>query len=271
MLLVPFTGQFGNQLFQYCLGRIVAARTGLTYQPGLEWLTKSRRPVTWKGPRFLPTPRGVRGKTLPGTAQTIKTAHWLDLESIRSDRPVRLLGWFQRYELYKPWKSQIRTEWLPLLREFPATDPDAVYIHVRRTDYVGDHLSPLKHCQATTIDDYAAALLSFSGISKLVLLSDNYQDPILDEFSKFGFPVERANGTWDEDFMLLASCRQMIMSQSTYSWWAGFLGRAEKIVCPMVRDCYWGRGVDLLGAPPSGDYPNLYVDDEPNRWQWVVR
>jgi hypothetical protein len=68
----------------------------------------------------------------------------------------------------------------------------------------------------------------------------------------------------------MASARKLLMSQSTFSWWAGWLGRAERIVCPLFAPSHWHFGSKLYGPPDPGalDFPNLIVDDEP-RWEFV--
>lgn len=78
---------------------------------------------------------------------------------------------------------------------------------------------------------------------------------------------------WDVDFLTLASARWVILSQSTYSWLAAFLGRAEKVICSVKPGTFWGNGVGLQGSqmgPGGRDFPNLFVDDEPGRWVWVT-
>ncbi len=97
------------------------------------------------------------------------------------------------------------------------------------------------------------------------IVTDDPGDPFHQGFATFGLPVEIHSGKWDEDFLLLASCRQMIMSNSTYSWWAGFLGRAEQIVYPLAQGTCWSQGADARGSDRQ-EYPNLYVDDESGRW-----
>ena len=264
MIVVEFMCQFGNQLFQYNIGRILAQRTGQAFQPPVQWLDKHGWPVVWTLKPPLVTPRAVPGEHPSGDAQTVHVEQWLDLDSVRPDRPVHITyGYFQRYELLQPYKDQIRNDWLKLSQPFVQTDSEAVYVHVRRTDYVGGW--------ATSIDDYAKCLDCFPDAKRLVLVTDDPEDPIHNEFSRFGLPYTISGRPWDKDFLLLASCRQLIISQSTFAWWAGFLGQAEKIVCPVFPGTFWRHGVGITGhRPPSRDYPNLYVYDEPERWHWLT-
>jgi hypothetical protein len=259
-------GQLGNQMFQYTFGKILSEKTGQRYQAMRKWLDKKGRPVKWNGlEMFCPTPSA--GETRRGKPQEIRTGHWVDYEILDPERPINVLcGYFQRFEMIRDYTDKIRKEWLKIQRPFVETDDDAVYIHVRRTDYV--NRDPTVTGLSHTIEQFAACLDHFPDAKKMVIVTDDPNDPWLQEFHKLGLPWTISGLSWDDDFMLLASCKNMIMSQSTYSWWAGFLGRAEKIVCPMFEGTFWHNGVGLYG-PASPDYPNLYVDTEPERWLWV--
>lgn len=256
-------GQVGNQMFDYAMGKVIAERTGLRYKPPPRWLDKRGRPLRWTNtPLFLPVESP--GDTAHGQSQNLSVTHWIDLDELDPTRPIVLShGYYQRYELFRPYKDRIRNEWLKIQPPFVTTLTDAVYIHVRRTDYVDGN--PEIQGLSTTIDEYAKCLEHFPDAKQLVIVTDNPRDPFHKQFDKIGLPWAVSGLNWDEDFMLLASCKWMIMSQSTYSWWAGFLGRAETIVCPMGPGTFWHHGIGLYG-PADPDYPNLYVDDEPERW-----
>jgi hypothetical protein len=178
-----------------------------------------------------------------------------------------MFGYYQRYELFQPWKGRIRQDWLRIELPFVDTAPDAVYIHVRRTDYVGGN--PTVQGCATSLDEFARCLQEFPDAKRLIIATDHPKDPFHRQFTRLGLPYTISGLPWDKDFLLLASCRWMIMSESTYSWWAAFLGRAERIACPVFPRSFWRYGLNLKG-PASPDYVNLFVDDEPGRWLWVT-
>lgn len=266
-IAVRFMGQIGNQMFQYCMGHILALRTGQRYNAPRVWLNKRGRPVQWSGPPLFPL-HCHDGTRAVGDAQEVYVTHWLDVAAIDMARPVFVRhAYFQRYELFRDYKDCIRAEWLRLQVPFVETEQDAVYIHVRRTDYVDGN--PAIQGLSTRLDEYARCLEEFPDATRLIIVTDDPNDPFHNEFTKLGLPWTISGLPWDQDFMLLASCRWLLMSQSTYSWWAGFLGRPERIVCPMFNGSFWRHGVGLYG-PSTPDYPNLYVDDEPDRWKWIL-
>ena len=264
---VRFMGQIGNQLFQYCLGHILAEQTGQCYRPPRVWLNKQGRPVKWTDEPLFPL-KEHPGKPAIGPSQQFSVMHWIDFAAVDANKPVAFThGYYQRYELFRAYKNDIRNDWLNLDAPFVPTDQDAVYIHVRRTDYTDGN--PSIQGLSTTIDEFSECLGHFPDAKRMVIVTDDPNDQFHQQFGKLGLPWTISGLEWDRDFMLLASCRWMVMSQSTYSWWAGFLGRAERIVCPMSEGTFWRHGLGLYG-PAAPDYPNLYVDDEPERWIWAT-
>jgi len=264
---VQMIGRIGNQMFQYCAGKILAELSGLRYDPPAEFVDKAHEPVQWTGPPSITMQPSVQTKEPAGQAVRLSGLQWIDIQKANRASSVDVTdSYMQRYELYKAWKDKIRYEWLRIQRPWLATEPDAVYVHVRRDDYIASKSNPLRpgHVgEITSLDEYGECLKLFPNAKQLILTTDSPDDPFLQEFDKFGLPWKVTGLPWDEDFMTLASCKWMIMSQSTFSWWAAFLGRAERIACPVFPGSFWHNGINDRG------FPHLYVDDEPDRFHWV--
>lgn len=271
MITVRYMGQLGNQMFQYCLGKILAEKTRQMYVPD-QWRNKAGNPLKWNMTPYL-RPVATQGQRDGIGPLVIDCQHWFDIGNVFPGWSIEATGFFQRYERLAPYKDKIRNDWLPIKTDAVVkTDDYAVYIHVRRTDYLGDHLSPEQNCQATTMEEYGACLTHFPKAKRLIIVTDDYDDPFLTNFRCLGLPVEWVRKTWDADWLTLASCKNLIMSQSTYSWWAAFLGQATKIACPVFPNTFWGKGYRMMGRPQNGrDFPNLEVtDDAPKEWIWVT-
>lgn len=270
---VDLIGQLGNQKFAYCFAKVLAARTGLEYRAPAGFLDKQGRPIRWTGtPLFtMESSPGRAGDTSHRIKR--RCGHWLDLTEFDHATQIHLqAGYYQRYEYYRPYVNTIRNDWLKLQVPFIETDPAAVYCHVRRKDYVPTRGRPVTQQQqplAATLDEYAACLRHFPNAKRLVVCTDDPRDPWFQELDRLGLPWTFTGGTWDQDLLTLLSARNLLMCQSTYSWWAGFLGRAERIVCPVFPGTHWRLGMDggITGPPANGDYPSLCVDDDP-RWIW---
>lgn len=116
---------------------------------------------------------------------------------------------------------------------------DKVALHIRRGDYLK---ATQFHVPLWQTDYYKKAVQLFpEGTLFLVFCKDN-QDPIVDradrlwciEFMKgLDVPFEmHESGSETEDLNLMASCKSLIGANSTFSWWAAYLGNHEKAVFP---------------------------------------
>lgn len=270
-IIVEQIGQLGNQLFGYCIGKILANKTGLSYRPPSCFLTKSGTPIVWNlEPIFeMKTSEGMEPPDV--NPINLHCYQWLDLGRFHGATSIRLTdGYYQHYELYRSYKDQIRTDWLRPRVPFIETDPDAVYCQIRRTDYVGVKDTRVTGA-AITIEELVSCLYHFPKAKRLIVCTDDVSDPWFDSMrSSVSLPILSTNGTWDEDFQTLMSADNLLISQSTYGWWAGFLGKARKIVCPIFPRTFWWYGHQSGSPPRFEDSANLVVTDEPERWVWVT-
>jgi hypothetical protein len=279
MIHFQMLGRFANQALQYVLARILADRTGLAYNAPRGFTSPSGWLIWTLAPVF--TMQSAPGRRVEGIPQVIDALQWFDMTTIDLQRPVIVRQWFgQRYELLRPYKDQIRNDWLciPPDRYCLTIDQDAVYVHVRRADYIdirpGVPANPLLQGTATTIDEYRECLRQFPDAKRVCLIADDVQDPFIPKLgAALELPWSCEWDRWDKDFLRLASARWVILSQSTFSWLAAFLGRPERVVCSVRPGTFWGNGVGLIGpqmGPEGRDFPNLWVDDEPGRWVWLT-
>lgn len=277
MITQRYVGQIGNQLIAYVIGKILAEKTGLRYEPPA-FKGKHAEPLVWSGdPFFVPQP--TEGKIAEGEPVISRCDQWCDLDAFDDSRPIVLhRGFYQRYELFADYKETIRNDWLRIPDDrFVETDDATCYIHARRRDYVvlddgQTPPNPAKAGVATTLDEFRACLDLFPDAKRLVVVTDAPADPFHLELRRLGLPVTLSGLPWDQDFLLLASARNVIISQSTFSWLACFLGKAERVVCPVFAGSFWGNGLGLYGSAGEGrlDFPNLRPADEPDRWLWLT-
>lgn len=277
MISLRFHGRFSNNIIQHAFCKVLAERTGLAYFPPPYLLDKDYRPLAWSDePLFKLTP--TDGLRLTGVPRAIKARHWFDFQTVKSDWPIVVReGFFQRWELFAPYLDKIRNEWLKIEpRRFVPTDDNAAYLHARLTDYVrladGSVPDPRERGAASTPEEFSWCLREFSNCKRLYIVSDSPDDAetlgwdkiLYDAGCKMKWSVCEP-APWDEDFLLLASAKNLVISQSTYSWLAGLLGRAEKIVCPCPPGSFWNLGLS------SREQPDLFVDvDADKQWLWCL-
>ena len=115
-----------------------------------------------------------------------------------------------------------------------------VALHIRRGDYLkAQHF----HVNLWETDYYQKAIALFPNEKFIVFCKDNQgweQDkadrqwcrdnltPLLGD--RFELPDK--NNTEIEDLNLMSSCKSIITANSSFSWWAAYLGEHEKVVCP---------------------------------------
>lgn len=117
---------------------------------------------------------------------------------------------------------------------------DKVAIHIRRGDYLQAHHF---HVNLWETDYYKQAVSLFPNDEFIVFCRDNQgweQDKADREWcrqnlkpligDRFELPSKYNSET--DDLNLMASCKSIIMANSSFSWWGAYLGDHEKVICP---------------------------------------
>lgn len=230
MIEVRYIGRLSNNLFQYCLGRILAE--GLAFElvadpiPGFK---NTFQPVL--GAKYLEPTATFGGQTIALD----------DLLMDNTRRRVVLEGWFQQARYYRPYRDDI-SRWLQLDSSIEVADikPDLV-VHVRRTDYV-------QYGWALPFSYYEEAiehLLPRGG--NIWIGTDDPYDPFFRKFRRWR--PKFFSGSALEQFVFMRQSPRLVMSQSTYSWWPAFLSRDQHSVCPVPNFGCWAQsGADDIGV-----------------------
>jgi hypothetical protein len=173
-----------------------------------------------------------------------------------------LKGYFQSWRYFDLIQKQFPTTKVMLLQEssqyqaaldrLKAADP--ICIHVRRGDY-----NKLATTFGLLDEDYFLRAISKAGEianSREIWLFSDEPLKVRLEFENIVFnlcPSEEYDLNDSENLLLMASSNTLIISNSSYSWWAGTLGNQNKKV---IYPTPWHRSmpspVDLC---PPGWYP----------------
>lgn len=117
---------------------------------------------------------------------------------------------------------------------------DAIALHIRRGDYLQAHNF---HKNLWDTDYYQKAVAMFPTDKFLVFCKDN-QDSAQDkkdrQWCRENLPALIGNrfemapyeDSEVENLNLMASCKSIIGANSSFSWWAAFLGNHEKVIMP---------------------------------------
>lgn len=127
--------------------------------------------------------------------------------------------YLQNEKYFKEFKEEIKvlfgTEHPPI---------DMVAIHVRRGDYVNNPF----YVDLTETPYYEDAMLFFLDEKFLVFSDDIEWCKTQSMFKECEFSEGK---TEEEDLRLMASCKGVIMANSSFSWWGAYLSKG-KVVAP---------------------------------------
>lgn len=227
MIEVIYDGNLGNNLFQYCFGRIIAQTLGYEL---------SAEPI----PGFPRTRDRVSGNNYSRQNKIILRGQKPDLTFMTERNPlyhVMVTGYFQRYEYYKNHLEDIR-EWLESDYKCVESDIGAndVVIGIRRgRDYIPRHGLPISYYEK------ALSLLKYK---RLHITTNEPNDPFIKYFVKKYDAKVRPPGAID-NLEFIKKFKKIIISNSTFLWWAAVLSDADKIICPRPANGFWSANDHL--------------------------
>tara|TARA_R100000278_G_C5470076_1_gene164150 strand:- start:1043 stop:1846 length:804 start_codon:yes stop_codon:yes gene_type:complete len=253
-------GRFGNQMFQYAALRGIAANNNHNF-----CLPYYKEPVD--------DGLGNMNQTELFDCFSMKNVNQLNIQNIDYDRPfaveetfnfnkklfnecpdwVSLYGFFQTEKYFKNVEDIIREDFIfkdDILH--PCQDMmqgileqgTVVGLHIRRKDYL---TNPNHHFVG--IDYYERALEKFPNDVNVLVFSDDpkwcHQQSL---FQDDRFMISE-NDSGYVDMCLMSMCTDFIIANSTFSWWAAWLGNRGRVIAPKN----W--------FPDSKDTSDLYCDN----------
>jgi hypothetical protein len=246
-------GRFGNQLFQYVFGRILNVKSGRTV----------RFPSRFSIDLWLP--ESVSGTEFEGDPIDYRVEHsGFDWSILERPRPIRIRGGFEDFEYYAPYRAQIRS-WLPL-PPLPELSHDEIVVHMRCTDFrehqsihwsKADQAWRTSTSCSTPIDLLCHSVESFGLGRPVRIVTDDLDDPDVGFLAR-KYQALLVHDTPESDFLTICAAKNVVMSASTFSWWATFLGNPARVVCPLWNGSPWH-----LGLRGCDGFPRLTVFDDP--------
>lgn len=293
MVIVRLTGGLGNQMFQYAAGRALADHLGTellldtrAFERSLAFRAYTRRAYALSPFRLrarVANPADLKnwpswvveiGMRLRSVRPWFR--RWYFESAITYDpsmrtlhQPVCLVGYWQSERYFIDIADRIRADFTlqqPLaganasLLEL-ARSSGSVGLHVRRGDFVNlDHAAQMHGL--CSVDYYRRAIdLVRHGCPqcRFIVFSD---DP---EWARAELPLDASavfvtgnEQNPEQDLALMSACKHHILANSSFSWWAGWLGYSpEQIV---IAPAPWYASSKL-------DARDLAV----SRWQCISR
>lgn len=256
-------GRLGNNLFQYALGRVLAEKYGVPLVMDGSWfnnegwnqvncIKKLPGPVAKKvkivrrcsiGARALLKATGKHYWEYRGVPvlKEKEGDHSFDRKFLDAPGDCMLFGYFQTPLYFNGFEKTLRSELatgdlgLEQGHETLAArlrEPDSVAVHVRRTDYTGNPLLDL--CGR---DYYERSMQQMRGSltdPKFFIFSD---EPEWCAAMFKGSDIEvipRHSDSALVDLHLMSLAAHQIIANSSYSWWAAWLGKkpGQQVIMP---------------------------------------
>lgn len=261
MIRIVLLGRSGNHLFQYAFGRVLAKRHGAPLVLDASWFNTAG----WQEVSHLlrlPLQAKVTRRASLATRALLKVTdkhYWefLGLPLIRepeidqafhpaflnapADCVVR--GYFQSYKYFSSIEDELRTELIDLLEEvIPQETPpeNQVAVHVRRTDFLNH--AAFQVCDLAYYQRAMDRMRDLVSGARFTIFSDdptwcakNLNGPDIEVAA----PPGAARGPLT-DLAKMSRARHHIIANSSYSWWAAWLGKKEgqRVLMPDA----WFRG-----------------------------
>ena len=232
-------GRFGNQLFH------IASTIGIARKHGYSFSFPK-----WKERKYFKTklPR-TNKKYLDSLPEyKLKSSRGLLIEYKDFDCPdnVSLLGHFFSEKYFEHCKELIKCAFeMKEIKELPGIHENSIAVHVRTGDF------GTKQFPRLTQEYYDRAFEQFPLYSKMHIYF--FSDELKTVLKMFGNDIEYiGTGNYIYDFYLMQKCKHFIIANSTFSWWAAWLGsHPEKIVIAPKN---------MEGAIYSDEmYPNKWI------------
>ena len=96
-------------------------------------------------------------------------------------------------------------------------------LHIRRGDYVTSK-SASKIFRNISLEYYDSALSHFKSHNNILIFSDDRELSAMYAAKVGGIDVRQMNLSLQDEFCLLMACDDHIIANSTFSWWAAYLG-----------------------------------------------
>ena len=268
MVIVNLIGGLGNQMFQYAAGRALSLERGIPLRldiadfanyelhQGFELHrvfnctaeianeTDMRRALGWQ---FMTSVRKLVSRSSMAVLRRKEFIiephfhYWSGIKNAPSD--CYLLGYWQSEKYFLEVGTQIRKEFsfkLPLEKKNTEIadqikQTNAVSLHVRRGDYVGNSKSS-KMYKLCTLDYYKSSIQYIADRVKnpnFIVFSDDIawaRDNLKIEFAHQYLDHNQSAESYN-DLRLMSLCRHHIIANSSFSWWGAWLNsKPNKLV-----------------------------------------
>ena len=173
-------------------------------------------------------------------------------------------SWVQKSRFYIDYREELKN--LFNVKD-TIVNKDKLVLHIRETDYIT--------INAFLGYDYYKKLISDSNFKEVIIVTDNSKSETVRKLIKEDGCTLSTEGVVDtftvhsdsramDDFKTLMYSENIAISQSSFSWWAAFLGNHKKIIFPFKT------GVDWWPMDPGKDDIDLYFNIDKITQKYII-
>lgn len=250
MISIKAIGRRGNNLFQYAFGRILAEKLGYAME-----IAESPYQLEVKEFKNAALLNGRRIPELVTVGDEYTLDQLVDLATTK-DSGILLNGFWQKQHYYWDRRSEIK-EWFRIESSHRySLTPDDWVIHIRHEDYLESklQLSPRY---------YDRCLEYRKDLSRVFVVGKDLSKEVRDDYRRRHGAIVVDTGSDLADFTLLRDANNIVVANSSFSWWAAFLSQAERVFAPLPTHGYWSPGQDQRLQIPG--FHTIVEDDNTPR------
>lgn len=285
MIIINFTGGLGNQMFQYAFGRALSIKTGIPLAACVDFYGRNPKhngfeltkvfeldlPFCTKSDLERQTGFFTSNISVRKLINKIQPSHYLNRQIITESKYIRSLnsarllssGYYLGY-----WQNPVYFDSQSdlILKDFSSANnhllesrvlssiesTNSVGMHIRRGDYVNE-INAAKVHGFCGLDYYTKSMkfLSerFSDLTFYVFSDDPDWAAInlKKTYGKVYIVRDNVNDKSFIDLLLMSKCKHNIISNSTFSWWGGWLNsNPAKVILAPARWYSDGRSCSIL-------------------------
>lgn len=236
----------GNRLLQFAFGKILSLQKGVPLYC---------QPI----PGFVNTYNYNNPIQITNTLPTSNFgAQNVDMDILlTTDKDIIINSYLQKYHYY--------IEHITFLQQLFAVennitvDKDELVIHIRGTDYRDGNVHIKDHIYLDILNKLSP--------TKASLVTDDINTDVVKQLCNNGVRLVTQNNETNKgnglnsyemfDYLYMLNSNMLLLSQSTFSWWAAFLGNQEKVFIPydVNNEGMWkiNPGIDDIDLIPTNN------------------
>lgn len=217
-------GGLGNQLFQLALGNILAQSLGRKLSVGGK--------VDLISAESYPRTPAIKGLDLNRCEVLSDHVIYRDqlIKAQKHHKTLVLDGWFQRYSYYAQHKAGIINLFRDsLFNRVEGGNESELVFHIRTTNYRRPNVRA-RYMMPLSINYFRSAFQSRTW-QKAYIVTDDREDELVLAVQALTNAEIISNNQID-DFNFIRNSKNIVLSTSTFSWWAAWLSNANTIYLP---------------------------------------